>query len=122
VRNPQTGALPIHVLHAYAPTHTCMCCVLTTTTFPVLQRSIGRRLYDEDDDLSDVEEIVSIRGFNLEEKLRSKMYRGDFVRPMEGKGNPGRLSKAWARACKFLFNSEVLCMHPELGLEDASTN
>ncbi|XP_053226178.1 lysine-specific demethylase 2B isoform X1 [Podarcis raffonei] len=48
-------------------------------------RSIGRRLYDEDDDLSDVEEIVSIRGFNLEEKLRSKMYRGDFVRPMEGK-------------------------------------
>ncbi|KAL8180125.1 UNVERIFIED_CONTAM: Lysine-specific demethylase 2B [Gekko kuhli] len=48
-------------------------------------RSIGRRLYDENEDLSDVEEIVSIRGFNLEEKLRSKMYRGDFVRPMEGK-------------------------------------
>uniref|UniRef100_A0A8D2LKL7 Uncharacterized protein n=1 Tax=Varanus komodoensis TaxID=61221 RepID=A0A8D2LKL7_VARKO len=50
-------------------------------------RSIGRRLYDENEDLSDVEEIVSIRGFNLEEKLRSKMYRGDFVRPMDGKGN-----------------------------------
>ncbi|KAF7240760.1 Lysine-specific demethylase 2B [Varanus komodoensis] len=48
-------------------------------------RSIGRRLYDENEDLSDVEEIVSIRGFNLEEKLRSKMYRGDFVRPMDGK-------------------------------------
>ncbi|XP_054853019.1 lysine-specific demethylase 2B isoform X2 [Eublepharis macularius] len=48
-------------------------------------RSIGRRLYDENEDLSDVEEIVSIRSFNLEEKLRSKMYRGDFVRPMEGK-------------------------------------
>lgn len=51
-----------------------------------LQRSVGRQLYDENEDLSDVEEIVSIRGFNLEEKLRSKMYRGDFVRPMEGKG------------------------------------
>ncbi|KAJ6656616.1 hypothetical protein lerEdw1_003503 [Lerista edwardsae] len=48
-------------------------------------RSVGRRLYDENEDLSDVEEIVSVRGFNLEEKLRSKMYRGDFVRPMEGK-------------------------------------
>lgn len=33
-----------------------------------------------------MEEIVSIRGFSLEEKLRSHRYRGDFVRPMEGKG------------------------------------
>ncbi|XP_063171672.1 lysine-specific demethylase 2B isoform X4 [Candoia aspera] len=47
-------------------------------------RSIGRRLYDENEDLSDVEEIVGVRGFNLEEKLKSKMYRGDFVRPMDG--------------------------------------
>uniref|UniRef100_A0A8D0GXZ0 Uncharacterized protein n=1 Tax=Sphenodon punctatus TaxID=8508 RepID=A0A8D0GXZ0_SPHPU len=48
-------------------------------------RSIGRRLYDENEDLSDVEEIVCIRSFNLEEKLKSKMYHGDFVRAMAGK-------------------------------------
>ncbi|XP_026580914.1 lysine-specific demethylase 2B-like isoform X2 [Pseudonaja textilis] len=47
-------------------------------------RCIGRRLYDENEDLSDVEEIVSVRGFNLDEKLRSRSYRGDFVRPMDG--------------------------------------
>uniref|UniRef100_A0A8C3PHJ7 [histone H3]-dimethyl-L-lysine(36) demethylase n=1 Tax=Calidris pygmaea TaxID=425635 RepID=A0A8C3PHJ7_9CHAR len=48
-------------------------------------RSIGRRRYDENEDLSDVEEIVSIRSFNLEEKLKSKMYHGDFVHAMDGK-------------------------------------
>ncbi|XP_010216979.1 PREDICTED: lysine-specific demethylase 2B-like, partial [Tinamus guttatus] len=48
-------------------------------------RAIGRRRYDENEDLSDVEEIVSIRSFNLEEKLKSKTYRGDFVRAMDGK-------------------------------------
>lgn len=37
-----------------------------------------------------MEEIVSIRSFNLEEKLKSKMYHGDFVHAMDGKGNcPG---------------------------------
>lgn len=53
----------------------------------VFQRSIGRRRYAENEDLSDVEEIVSIRSFNLEEKLKSKMYHGDFVHAMDGKGN-----------------------------------
>ncbi|XP_062814812.1 lysine-specific demethylase 2B isoform X2 [Anolis carolinensis] len=48
-------------------------------------RSISRRLYDENEDLSDVEEIVSVRGFSLEEKLRSPGFRGQFVRAMEGK-------------------------------------
>ncbi|XP_075754735.1 lysine-specific demethylase 2B isoform X6 [Pelodiscus sinensis] len=48
-------------------------------------RSIGRRRYDENEDLSDVEEIVCIRSFNLEEKLKSRKYHGDFVRAMEGK-------------------------------------
>ncbi|KAJ7309783.1 hypothetical protein JRQ81_007850 [Phrynocephalus forsythii] len=48
-------------------------------------RSIGRRLYDENEDLSDVEEIVSVRGFSLEEKLKSPAFGADFVRPMEGK-------------------------------------
>ncbi|KAK2522799.1 hypothetical protein Q9233_010158 [Columba guinea] len=41
--------------------------------------------YDENEDLSDVEEIVSIRSFNLEEKLKSKTYHGDFVHAMDGK-------------------------------------
>ncbi|RMC05767.1 hypothetical protein DUI87_17310 [Hirundo rustica rustica] len=49
------------------------------------KRCIGRRRYDENEDLSDVEEIVSIRSFNLEEKLKSKMYHGDFVHAMDGK-------------------------------------
>ncbi|XP_048819784.1 lysine-specific demethylase 2B isoform X13 [Lagopus muta] len=48
-------------------------------------RPIGRRRYDEHEDLSDVEEIVSVRSFNLEEKLKSKTYRGDFVHSMDGK-------------------------------------
>lgn len=50
------------------------------------QRPIDRQRYDENEDLSDVEEIVSVRGFSLEEKLRSQLYQGDFVHAMEGKG------------------------------------
>lgn len=50
------------------------------------QRPIDRQRYDENEDLSDVEEIVSARGFSLEEKLRSQLYQGDFVHAMEGKG------------------------------------
>lgn len=50
------------------------------------QRAIDRQRYDENEDLSDVEEIVSVRGFSLEEKLRSHLYQGDFVHAMEGKG------------------------------------
>ncbi|XP_066835088.1 lysine-specific demethylase 2B isoform X11 [Anser cygnoides] len=46
-------------------------------------RALGRRRYDED--LSDVEEIVSARSFDLEEKLRSRAYGGDFVRAMDGR-------------------------------------
>lgn len=66
-------------------------------TFPpcvlcVLQRPIGRRRYDEHEDLSDVEEIVSVRSFNLEEKLKSKTYRGDFVHSMDGKGTAAAAS------------------------------
>uniref|UniRef100_A0A2K6ETD9 [histone H3]-dimethyl-L-lysine(36) demethylase n=1 Tax=Propithecus coquereli TaxID=379532 RepID=A0A2K6ETD9_PROCO len=49
------------------------------------QRPIDRQGYDENEDLSDVEEIVSVRGFSLEEKLRSQLYQGDFVHAMEGK-------------------------------------
>ncbi|XP_069580527.1 lysine (K)-specific demethylase 2Bb isoform X1 [Brachyistius frenatus] len=48
-------------------------------------RSICRRMYDEDDDLSDAEEIANIRGFSVEEKLLSDRYSADFVHLMEGK-------------------------------------
>lgn len=48
-------------------------------------RSICRRMYDENEDLSDVEEIVNIRGFSLEEKLVSDNYSAEFVHLLEGK-------------------------------------
>ncbi|XP_061603774.1 lysine-specific demethylase 2B-like isoform X3 [Phyllopteryx taeniolatus] len=48
-------------------------------------RSICRRLYDENEDLSDVEEMVNIRGFNVEDKLASDNYAANFVRVMEAK-------------------------------------
>ncbi|KAF7667541.1 hypothetical protein LDENG_00057710 [Lucifuga dentata] len=48
-------------------------------------RSICRRMYDENEDLSDVEEIVNIRGFSVEEKLVSDNYNSNFVLLMEGK-------------------------------------
>ncbi|XP_029940005.1 lysine (K)-specific demethylase 2Bb isoform X2 [Salarias fasciatus] len=48
-------------------------------------RSICRRMYDENEDLSDVEEIANIRGFSVEEKLASATYSADFVHLMEGK-------------------------------------
>ncbi|XP_069816997.1 lysine-specific demethylase 2B isoform X4 [Dendropsophus ebraccatus] len=48
-------------------------------------RTIGRTQYAEQDDLSDVEDMVSIRGFSLEQKLTSTNYRGDYVQYMDGK-------------------------------------
>ncbi|XP_049908967.1 lysine-specific demethylase 2B isoform X3 [Epinephelus moara] len=48
-------------------------------------RSICRRMYDENEDLSDVEEIANIRGFSVEEKLVSDSYSAQFVLLMEGK-------------------------------------
>ncbi|XP_051907376.1 lysine-specific demethylase 2B-like isoform X2 [Hippocampus zosterae] len=48
-------------------------------------RSICRRLYDENEDLSDVEEMVNIRGFSVEDKLASDNYATNFVRFMEAK-------------------------------------
>ena len=65
------------------------------------QRPIDRQRYDENEDLSDVEEIVSARGFSLEEKLRSQLYQGDFVHAMEGKGEappPRAVLRGEARA------------------------
>ncbi|XP_018118737.1 lysine-specific demethylase 2B isoform X1 [Xenopus laevis] len=48
-------------------------------------RSIDRTRYAEHEDLSDVEDMVSIRGFSLEQKVSCNAYRGNFVRYMEGK-------------------------------------
>ncbi|XP_066545217.1 lysine (K)-specific demethylase 2Bb isoform X2 [Amia ocellicauda] len=48
-------------------------------------RRITRRMYDENEDLSDVEEITNIRSFNLEEKLKSASYNTNFVVMMDGK-------------------------------------
>ncbi|KAM6976241.1 lysine-specific demethylase 2B-like [Tautogolabrus adspersus] len=48
-------------------------------------RTICRRMYDENEDLSDVEEIANIRGFSVEEKLVSNSYSAKFVHSMEGK-------------------------------------
>lgn len=43
-------------------------------------------MYDENEDLSDVEEIANIRGFNVEDKLESHLYNSDLVQHMDGKG------------------------------------
>lgn len=48
-------------------------------------RTISRTQYAENEDLSDVEDMVSIRGFSLEQKLSSNRYGGDFVQYMDGK-------------------------------------
>lgn len=57
-----------------------------------------------------MEEIVSVRGFSLEEKLRSQLYQGDFVHAMEGKGEapPPRAAprrgpaRTWGGSCRWL--------------------
>uniref|UniRef100_A0A8C6T7N9 Lysine-specific demethylase 2B n=1 Tax=Neogobius melanostomus TaxID=47308 RepID=A0A8C6T7N9_9GOBI len=49
------------------------------------KRSICRRMYDENDDPSDVEEIANIRGFNVEEKLVCDIYTSHFVHYMDGR-------------------------------------
>ncbi|XP_044138015.1 lysine-specific demethylase 2B-like [Bufo gargarizans] len=48
-------------------------------------RTISRTQYAESDDLSDVDDMVSIRGFSLEQKLSCNHYRGDYVQDMDGK-------------------------------------
>ncbi|XP_075901092.1 lysine (K)-specific demethylase 2Bb [Nelusetta ayraudi] len=48
-------------------------------------RSICRTMYDENEDLSDVEEIANIRGFSVEEKLVSDSYSAEYVQYLEGK-------------------------------------
>lgn len=69
------------------------------------QRSISRTMYDENEDLSDVEEIVNIRGFSVEEKVLSDSYSADFVRVMEGKGKAARCISAflWLHVTAVVF-------------------
>lgn len=43
-------------------------------------------MYDENEDLSDVEEIVNIRGFSVEEKLVSDAYGAKYVQFLDGRG------------------------------------
>uniref|UniRef100_A0AAQ5ZBZ6 Lysine-specific demethylase 2B n=1 Tax=Amphiprion ocellaris TaxID=80972 RepID=A0AAQ5ZBZ6_AMPOC len=50
------------------------------------------QMYDENEDLSDVEEIANIRGFSVEEKLVSDSYSADFVHSMEGKGKATQIT------------------------------
>lgn len=64
--------------------------VLSRRSFGFLwQRSICRRMYDENEDLSDVEEIVNIRGFSVEEKLVSDAYGAKYVQFLDGRGRKG---------------------------------
>lgn len=65
---------------------------LSSSTLFSPQRTISRTQYAENEDLSDVEDMVSIRGFSLEQKLSSNNYGGDFVQYMDGKGSAGRYS------------------------------
>ncbi|CAL9683429.1 unnamed protein product [Knipowitschia caucasica] len=43
-----------------------------------------RRMYDENEDPSDVEEIDNIRGFSVEEKVTSNIYTSSFVQVLQG--------------------------------------
>lgn len=66
--------------------HACLCFCHVNNGIFQWQRSICRRMYDENEDLSDVEEIANIRGFSVEEKLASDCYNSDFVHLMKGRG------------------------------------
>lgn len=66
----------------------CSTCLIKYLLFVCFscQRSICRRMYDENDDPSDVEEIANIRGFDVEEKLVCDIYTSHFVHYMDGRG------------------------------------
>lgn len=48
-------------------------------------------MYDENDDSSDVEEIVNIRGFSVEEKLEGDGYGAKYVQFLEGRGEKKKI-------------------------------
>lgn len=61
-----------------------------------------------------MEEIVSVRSFNLEEKLKSKTYRGDFVHSMDGKGTAAAASTCRAPGSRPLSRVLWLRVHPRV--------
>uniref|UniRef100_A0A673AZZ0 Lysine-specific demethylase 2B n=1 Tax=Sphaeramia orbicularis TaxID=375764 RepID=A0A673AZZ0_9TELE len=72
-------------VEAHTQAYTCTFSLVLYINVFLWQRSICRRMYDENEDLSDVEEIANIRGFSVEEKLLSDRYNANFVHMMEGK-------------------------------------
>ncbi|XP_073532381.1 lysine-specific demethylase 2B isoform X3 [Phyllobates terribilis] len=69
-------------------------------------RTIGRTQYAEND-LSDVEDMVSIRGFSLEQKLSSSSsYRGDFVQYMDGRDFTYAYAQREALKVPLLFHAK----------------
>lgn len=61
-------------------------------------------MYDENEDLSDVEEIVNIRGFSVEEKLVSDAYGAKYVQFLDGRGKKKKSVTAFiARVLKMLL-------------------
>ncbi|XP_063310331.1 lysine-specific demethylase 2B isoform X2 [Pelobates fuscus] len=69
-------------------------------------RAMDRRRYAEQEDVSDVEEMVSVRSFSLEQKVHSNTYRGDFVRLMEGKDFTYEYVQREALRVPLLFQSK----------------
>lgn len=55
-------------------------------------------MYDENEDLSDVEEIVNIRGFSVEEKLASDAYGAKYVQFLDGRGKTEKASRSARRS------------------------
>lgn len=92
------------------------------------QRSICRRMYDENEDLSDVEEIANIRGFSVEEKLVSDSYSAKFVHLLEGKGKVTHSTSIFPFNCCFIIiydlfltgNSHNKCVSPMNAFTDFS--
>uniref|UniRef100_A0A8C0ITC3 Lysine demethylase 2B n=1 Tax=Chelonoidis abingdonii TaxID=106734 RepID=A0A8C0ITC3_CHEAB len=89
--------LIVHLTHS---------CPFSSESHPPLFLFFKLRRYDENEDLSDVEEIVCIRSFNLEEKLKSQKYHGNFVRDMEGKDLTFEYVQREALRVPLLFRSK----------------
>lgn len=59
-------------------------------------------MYDENEDLSDVEEIVNIRGFSVEEKLVSDAYGAKYVQFLDGRGKKREREREASRSAWLL--------------------
>nr|XP_005989042.1 PREDICTED: lysine-specific demethylase 2B isoform X4 [Latimeria chalumnae] len=85
-------------------------------------RAICRRRYDENEDLSDVEEIASIRSFNVEAKLESVSYNGNYVHFMEGKDFTYEYVQREALKYPLIFRNKdglgIKMPDPDFGVKD----